>query len=302
MTALCRVLLVTLIACVVSTAGCGGNSGSSGKVSGYRSVELDGQGHWAPPQLRDPETVEAGPDQTTLRLDPARDYVVRVSPDGHPRRKGLIINGGHDVVLIGGEIRIGWQGRDADHQKRRGLLLKDQTGTVHVEGLRISGRDLGEGIDLDQRKGATVQLVNLRIGTVRARDARHFSDTHPDLVQSWAGPRRLRIDGLQGSTAYQGLFLLPRQFGRGLDVDEISLRNISITGTRTSRYLLWTEGGPKPRLSNVWVRGARSRSAKRLFWPRPGVWKGTRITRRPAARLPRRAAAGASYRLAEAGR
>jgi hypothetical protein len=293
-----RLLPITLIACALALVACGGDKSGDGdgaSVRGYQAVSFDGNGHWAPPRLKDPVSVEAGPDQTTLNLDPRRDYVVRVSKDGRRRDKGLIVNGGHNVVMIGGEIRIGWQGKHANHHLRRGLLLKNQTGTIHVEGLRISGTDLGEGIDLDQRRGATVQLVNLEIGTVTARDTRNFSDTHPDLVQSWAGPKRLRIDGLRGSTAYQGLFLLPRQFDGKLDIEEISLRNVSITGTRTSRYLLWTAGGPRPRISNVWLRGARYRPAKQLFWPRPTVWKGTRLTRRPAGRLPRRPAAGSSY-------
>jgi hypothetical protein len=278
-----------------ATLACGDGPSDKGDTRAYRTaLSFEGRGHWKPPQLHDPETVSPGAQQTVLRLDPERDYLVRVSPDG-PRRKGLIVQGGHNVVIVGGEIRIGWQGKKPNHHDRRGLLLKDQTGTVHVEGLKIGGRDLGEGIDLDQRKGATVQLVNLHIGTVRARDERNFSDTHPDLVQTWAGPRRLRIDGLRGRTGYQGLFLLPRQFDGNLDVDEIDIRNVSISGTRTSRYLLWVHRGPKPKLRNVSLRGARGRAAGQLFWPRPQSWNGARLTPTPARYLPRRPAAGAAY-------
>jgi hypothetical protein len=287
-----RLLLpLFLLACVACALGACGGSASKGGVDSYHAVAFQGRGHWEPPALEDPETLSPGPDQTTLNLDPRRDYVVHVAT----RRKGLIVNGGHNVVMIGGEISIGWQGKDANHNLRRGLLLKNQTGTVHVEGLRIGGSDLGEGIDLDQRKGATVQLVNLKIGTVTARDSKHFTDTHPDLVQTWAGPKRLRIDGLQGRTGYQGLFLLPRQFDHKLKIDEISVRNTSITGTRTSRYLLWTAGGPSPRIRNVWLQGARHRAAGQLFWPGVARWQGARIARRPASRLPRRPAAGAAY-------
>jgi hypothetical protein len=292
-----RLLFVTSIACLCATfVGCGGSAPDKGGVRAYRSsLSFDGKGHWPPPRLHDAETVTPGPEQTVLRLDPSRVYLVRVSRDKGPRRKGLIVHGGHNVVIVGGEIRIGWQGEQPNHNDRRGLLLKDQTGVAHVEGLRIGGRDLGEGIDLDQRKGATVQLVNVSIGTVRARDERNFSDTHPDLVQSWAGPRRLRIDGLRGRTGYQGLFLLPRQFQGDLDVREIDLRNISITGTKTSRYLLWVHRGPKPRLRNVWLRGAGGRAAAQLFWPRPQNWSGARLTRTPTRYLPRRPAAGGAY-------
>ncbi len=227
-----------------------------------------------------------------LRLDPSRDYLVRVSRDKGPRRKGLIVQGGHNVVIVGGQIRIGWQGKQPNHNDRRGLLLKDQTGVVHVEGLKIGGRDLGEGIDLDQRKGATVQLVNVHIGTVRDGDERNFGDTHPDLVQSWAGPRRLRIDGLRGRTGYQGLFLLPRQFQGDLDVREIDLRNISITGTRRRA----TSCGSTAARAGAAQRVVRARRPRRrqLLWPRPQNWSGAAS---PAARpaICRRPAAGGAY-------
>jgi hypothetical protein len=290
-----RLLHIFLIAPACALAGCGGGSAKephgSGGVAAYNAVAYQGRGHWRPPVLEDPQTITPGPDRTTLNLDAHHDYVIHVGK----RRKGLIVNGGHHVVMIGGEIRIGWQGEHANHNLRRGLLLKNQTGTIHVEGLRIGGSDLGEGIDLDERRGATVQLVNLRIGTVTARDTKHFSDTHPDLVQTWAGPKRLRIDGLQGRTGYQGLFLLPRQFDHNLKIDEISVRNTAIAGTRTSRYLLWTSGGPRPRVSRVWLRGAHARPAGQLFWPGHARWTGARLSSRPASRLARRPAAGASY-------
>ena len=45
---------------------------------------------------------------------------------------GLTIEGGRNVVLVGGEIHHGQPISSAS--SNRGLYLVDQTGTVHVEG------------------------------------------------------------------------------------------------------------------------------------------------------------------------
>ena len=42
------------------------------------------------------------------------------------------------------------------------LYLRDQTGTVHIEGLLIYGSDLSEGIQINAPQ-ATVQIVNVRV-------------------------------------------------------------------------------------------------------------------------------------------
>ena len=144
-----------------------------------------------------------------IELSPVRDYIVQ-APGMRPLKVtgGLRIEGGRNVVVHRRRDRrpteVGGAGARAD----RAVFLKNQTGTIHVEGVRISGKDLAEGIDLDQREGATVVLQNIAIDTVQGSRDGH----HADVLQSWAGPANLRIDGLDGSTEYQGFFLLPQQF------------------------------------------------------------------------------------------
>jgi len=58
-----------------------------------------------------------------------------------------------------------------------------------------------------------VQLENVRVEGVHARDESGFTDNHPDVLQTWAGPAELRVDRLSGSTDYQGFFLAPNEFG-----------------------------------------------------------------------------------------
>ena len=183
---------------------------------------------WAPPQLDDPVTVVLAPGRTSLKLDMARDYLVRLPATPLDTSDGVSIYGGHDVVLVGGEIRT----------RGRGLYLRDQTGTVHVEGVRLSGAGATEGINLDQRRGATVQLQNIAVETVTGS----YSGTHADVLQTWAGPELLRVDRLEGSSTYQGLFLDPHKFHDDspalFDLRNTVLRD---AGGR-SAYLLWQSG------------------------------------------------------------
>ena len=98
-----------------------------------------------------------------LKLDPRARLPDRAPATPVRVAGGLTIAGGRNVVVRGGQVVVPWQGaRPASGSTRRGLFLTAQTGTVHVEGLRLSG-DLGDGIDLDERLGATVQLENIRV-------------------------------------------------------------------------------------------------------------------------------------------
>jgi hypothetical protein len=216
---------------------------------------------WPPPTLTNPITITVSSRGGVLSLDARRDYVVKV---GHVRHKGgLVISGGHNVVLIGGEITIPYVGKHVKKgaPDRRGLGIFGATGTVHVEGLLIDGPDVSEGIQIAAPK-AIVQLENVRVVGIHARDEKTFRDNHPDVVQPYGGVRSLRIDRLTGSTDYQGLFLVS-DLG---PVRYVSLRHVDITGTRTSRFLLWVDG-PKVTYSDVWLRPALGRSLARTIWP-----------------------------------
>ena len=257
-----RMAVAALILAAVPVALLAGGGGGDDPRDRHR---------WKPPKLSDPVTVQITNENSKLKLDPARDYRLEMPKAPLRAPGGLVVNGGRNVVLDGGVIRIGWQGKSPTSHQRRGLFLVGQTGTIHVEDLRITGPDLGEGINLDERRGATVQLVDIRVDRIRARDERHFSDSHPDLLQTWAGPRRLRIDGFRGVTGYQGFFLLPMQFDRRQRPREVSLRDVSITGVHRSAYLLWTSGDFPIRLRDVRLRSPRRGP---LMWPNRSAWRG----------------------------
>lgn len=237
---------------------------------------------WAPPPLTAPITVDVADAATSpysdhhLRLNSSRDYILQMPPEPLEGVGGLWIEGGHNVVLIGGEINVSPTGGETPSlNARRGLYLKAQTGTVHVEGLYIHGPDLSEGINLDQRLGATVQIENVRVESICARDEVNFTDTHPDLIQTWAGPSRLRVDRFSGTSDYQGIFLGPNQLGTQPPPEEISLRRIHIRGTDTARYLLWRTGPAYPiDTEDIFIEPSPSKSLEQTLWPNPIPWSG----------------------------
>ncbi|MDZ7674980.1 MAG: hypothetical protein U5K30_07925 [Acidimicrobiales bacterium] len=208
---------------------------------------------WAPPELDDPETISVSTEPDAIKLDPDRDY--RIELPSSPVTRPVAIDGGRNVVLIGGEIAIPWQGEEPYASQRRGLLLRDQTGVVHVEGLLIRGEDVSEGIQIDA-EDATVQLQSIRIENLHARDQVDFSDNHPDVVQPYGGVDELRIDRLTGETDYQGLFLA-EDLG---PIGSVDLRRVNIRSTETARYLLWASGTFPLSVQEVYADPAPGRS------------------------------------------
>ncbi len=190
---------------------------------------------WAPPALSHPKTIEVSAQNRELNLDPHTDYRLQMPAKPITVPGGLTIAGGHNVVLIGGTLLVPSVKAAPDPQQRRGVYLKGQTGVVHIEGLRLDG-DLSEGFDLDERLGATVQIENVQVGMVRgSRDA-----NHADVIQTWAGPAKLLVDGLRASSDYQGLFLLPNQhWADGPAPQLFDIRRSVITLTPGAGYGVW---------------------------------------------------------------
>jgi hypothetical protein len=287
------------VGAAVAAVAIGAVSALTGAGSDERAASAAQRGPklaWAAPKLDRPQTVHVNAARAKLDLDPRRDYVIAMPSRPLRVAGGLTVTGGRNVVLVGGMVSVPWQGAKPKYgAARRGLLLRGQTGTVHVEGLRLGG-DLGDGIDLDERLGATVQLQNIHVDRVTARDTKAFTDTHPDIVQSWAGPKVLRIDRLSARTDYQGFFLLPAQFAKG-QTSDVDLRHVDLVGSRTSAYLLWRDDAARVRLRDVRLVAPGGRRPYQTMWPMPAAWPGARLARRPA-RVPfvSRSLAGTTYR------
>jgi hypothetical protein len=201
---------------------------------------------WDRPALADPTTIVLDAAHNNLVLDQAKDYVLRLTPGVDSMRTGVTVWGGRNVVIDGGHLNI--TGRSG------AMELKNQAGTIWIHDLHISGGpELMEGIDLQEPvRGATVVLRDVLIDKVHGS----YRTNHADLIQTWAGPSRLLIDGFTGATDYQGFFLLPNQLYEGPEPKIFDLRNVEIDDSRGA-YALWVsdQHGPFPlHVQNVVVK------------------------------------------------
>jgi hypothetical protein len=221
---------------------------------------------WAPPALTAPTAITINSDIIKARgtdghrwyLDNTKDYEITIGTVN--TSYGVVIAGGRNVVIKGGYITIPWAGTYtsnaaaySDMAKRRALLVANQTGTVHIEGLLIDNAlgDLTEGIQI-QSPNANVQIQNVRIENVHARDQVGYTDNHPDCVQPM-GVKALRIDKFTCSTDGQAFYL---DNGDGPIVN-VDMRRTNVSGTvNTYPYLfhrIQRDNTYPTSLSDVWV-------------------------------------------------
>jgi hypothetical protein len=275
---------------VIATSGGGGGT-KAGAKAGTKAPTTAARLAWSAPALTHPETIRlTSANAGSLRLDSKRDYKLVLPANGPLRApNGLRISGGHNVVLVGGTINVpGHTGAGE---------LQDQTGTIHLEGVRFTGTQLMEGLDLQEPK-ATVELENIYFATVHGT----YTTNHADLIQTWAGPKRLLIDGLYGTTQYQGFFLLPNQHYSGPAPQLFDFRNVYIND-QGGAYALWLQTSPRVPLhvSNVNVTPNASRTWRGWWlWPKPfngdTTWSQVKSASAPPAPMAKQiAAAGLGY-------
>lgn len=222
--------------------------------------------YWPAPTLTSPATIEVTNETAHLFLDPGRDYVIRLPSSPVTAEGGVWLVGGHNIVLRGGEIfddtPIGTS-EPPDHAY--GLYLKDQTGTVHIEGVWIHGRGIGQALVIAEEAGTTVQLQRSRLEALHP-----VGHVHTDGIQSWSGPERLRLFDVTIVTAGVGLQTQPHQF-EAVPIDGWAYRRVNIRQTTASAYALWRDAGSggwwREIHRDLWVR-----HRGRLAWPDVGHW------------------------------
>ena len=196
---------------------------------------------WAPPALSNPATITVTNANRRLYLDNSRDYRLNIV---EPLKRELWIEGGHNVVVVGGRITIDQLGGDTSYQDNTALKIRYGAagGTVHVEGLLIDGAYVADGVALATPRH--VQLQNVRIERVTA-----LKDAHPDCIQTQQGVGALRVDRFSCSSDLQGIFLRDDLYPIGPS----EFRHMNITGA-PGKHLFW-QTTPKQsiRLTEVWL-------------------------------------------------
>ena len=218
---------------------------------------------WAPPVLVNPTTIAISSPTRELYLDPARDYVlkmpstpVRPGPSG-----GFWISGGHNIVLIGGEIDFsGVVNTSPTEIEGRLMTFSGVTGTIHIEGLYAHGDGLVEGIQTFSSKPAVLQLENCRFERLHTT----AKALHSDLLQ-WDGGTDLRVDRFTGASEYQGFF-------RTNDVGSATFRRVNLKGvsgsTDNSPRLLWQASAFLPMtLDEFYIEPRPGQALGIAVWP-----------------------------------
>jgi hypothetical protein len=188
-------------------------------------LPVTGPSAWDEPTLNDPTTIQLSPSNYVLSLNQNQDYILQCPSGGLTLPNALNVAGGHNVVLQNCDVELSnpdWAAK-----------FSYQSGTLWVEGVHFGGAQLTGGIQF-QEPGATVVLRDVLFDTLYGSQ----STNHAELIQTWAGPARLLIDGLTGSTTYQGLFLLPNQDYTGPPPSVVDLRHIDIDDSQGA-YALW---------------------------------------------------------------
>jgi hypothetical protein len=253
---------------------------------------------WAPPSLVDPQTIDVPDSVQHLALSHSRDYVLKLPAGG--RTGALWIDGGHNVVLIGGQITIPSSANQVDNGEDdtdTGIYIDGATGTVHIEGVLITGQPnvMFDGIDVNAPL-ATIQIENVRVDNVWGSD----TTEHADVIQTWGGFKNLRIDHLTANGDYQGLTIDPDLGSEGT----ADIRNVDLTldpppaalasTTVGGGHMIWLSNQTKScksatsiRFSNVYVDTTNPRvPSMNTVWPEahssdlpcPGTLSGNSVT------------------------
>ena len=226
---------------------------SSGSVGAGASVRLA----WAPPALSNPITIHVTNANRRVFLDDSRDY--RLNIVEHLYRE-LWIEGGRNVVVVGGHITINELGSSSSYQDNTAIKVRygDPAGTVHLEGLLIDGAYVNDGIVTATNRNLQVQNVRVE----RVYDM--IKNGHADCMQSQVGVGHLRVDRFTCSTQRQGFFLGDHDG----PIRSADLRRVNLLGAPGSHLLWQTTPGFDIALSDVWLGIASDFRA----WAPFGYW------------------------------
>jgi Big-like domain-containing protein len=196
---------------------------------------------WAPPALSNPVVITVTNANRRLYLDNTRDYRLNIA---EPLKRELWIDGGRNVVVIGGHITLDQLGSESSYQDNTAVKLRGGAagGTIHLEGLLIDGAYAADGIALATPRN--IQIQNVRIESVTA-----LKGAHPDCIQTQQGAGAIRIDRFTCTTQLQGIFLRDDLYAIGPS----DFRHVNITGN-PGGHLLWQQTPRQPiSLTDFWL-------------------------------------------------
>jgi hypothetical protein len=185
-----------------------------------------GSSAWEEPALVDPVTVTLSDSTRWVQLNQSQDYIVQCPPGQFDVSGKITIRGGHNVVFQDCNEYVTTAAGDW------AASLENQTGTLWVHDVHFGGAHLTGGVQV-QEPGSTLVMRDVIFDTVYGS----YQTNHAECVQTWSGPARYLIDGLECPTTYQGLYLLPNQSDSTTVETAWDFRNVRIDGN--GAFDLW---------------------------------------------------------------
>lgn len=223
-----RRLLVCLLFVAASTFGLLSGAGAQAPVSA-----------WDEPTLSNPVdiTITSSNYTTFGHLSQSQDYYFSCGGQTVAIPSKFHIWGGHNVVIEDCDFDItgsDWAG-----------YFQNTTGTLWMHDVHFGGSQLTGGFQMQEPGTTTVVLRDVVFDTVHGSQ----NTNHAECIQTWSGPQRLLVDGLECPTTYQGLFLLPNQQDSTTTETTWDLRNVEVDGV--GAYDLWV-GNTNPSTIPTW--------------------------------------------------
>jgi hypothetical protein len=209
---------------------------------------------YSPPTLVNPITVTLpaatsvntkATGSSTIGLDNTKDYII-VMPV--LRTSTVQINGGRNIVIIGGHISLSVTNDAAifiTDSSTNGAAAPQFGRVVHIEGVQI---DNPNGLSFDgldyNCPSATVRFQNCRVTGLTGT----YNGTHADISQNQGGATQVCYDHITGTCDYQGFFFGPGGGSNPQGVsDGLVAGNTDLSyweanpGTTPSTELFWNE-------------------------------------------------------------
>lgn len=197
-------------------------------------------------------------------LDIRKDYIIKLSKTT-PRvaaGTGIQISGGKNVVIIGGEVIVKASGGIC-----RAFYVKDNVGTVHLEGVKFrpESGNFTEGIN-NASPSTVLQVQNVNVAGLCSGSQ---ATNHADIIQTWNGPKSLKVDGLKGRTNYQCAFLNARDTNKAAaPLDDWEMHRCDFESVNGAKYTMWLVPPPASvKTSQIHCWGPSLGAWKPEMWP-----------------------------------
>ena len=220
-----------------------------------------------------------------LGLDYHKDWIVKLP--SVPVVGGLDINGGHNVIIIGGEIDLPTP-CTTDNNVCHGINISrnsNSTGEVYIEGVLIRNPDpthskySGDGIDVNTSATANVTIQNVRIEGIDGCDA-NGNSAHADVFQPYGAKGAvIHVDHLTGTTDFQGMEINPDTASpssgiyKNVNMNVLSNPHSGCPGYGGNHYVWWLTAGNSTcttypmTLTNVYASEPNGSLQHNAVWP-----------------------------------